>query len=105
MKKRQAVSWIKLKAAAEDLQKMLGVEPPLTHNIKCNDKKLRAWIIEAIELIKPGYEFQDSTIQVLSDEFSFEMPEGGESYEDDEYDPNDYIPDPDEDDPESSESY
>lgn len=51
--------WKELKQTGEDLQKQLGIRPPLTHNIKCNDRKLREWIADASELISPGDVFNE----------------------------------------------
>ncbi len=104
-------TWAELKRAAEDIQRTLLIDkPPLSANIKVNNAKLDAWITEAIGLIAPGDEFSDPrTLEVLQDEFAFEMPEWDssgeveeeESYEEDpeQYDPTDYIPDPPDDDP------
>ncbi len=95
-------TWKELKEAAMDIQQVLGInKPPLSVSIKVNNTKLDAWIAEAITLIAPGDEFRDATIQILQDEFAFEMPEWDssgvveeeEDYPDDPPD-MDYVPDP-----------
>ena len=69
------IPWIIYKACAEDLQRTLTIRPCLTHNIKVDTQKLRAWISAAIELIQPDDELSALTIQLLSDEFNFTMPQ------------------------------
>jgi len=80
------IPWIIYKACAEDLQRTLSIHPPLTHNIKVSDQKLRIWISEASELITPEDELQALTIQLLEDEFGFTMPQPVEEPEQEEYD-------------------
>lgn len=87
------MTWKQMKQAAEDLQKQLGIKPPLTTAIKCNDSRLREWIEDASELIDPGdVLLQANTIEVLRDEFGFEMPTA--EVEEEEEEEVDYVPDP-----------